>query len=200
MTEFGDRIRELRVKNGWTGADAADKLFPVTHASSTKASKISYISGFETSRMVMQESNPDFIHVARAFRCTETELLKLIHQGQKEIRAKKASAPAEASSSVTVDALAGDAAAAATPTAKPKGKKKKSTNGAAKAVSSTAFSDATQGASGDDVAHDETLLFAIGLLQKQSRSAHIRDAQRETLASFVVNAVEMAARIADAVR
>lgn len=88
MTEFGNRIKAWRDEKGLTQPEACSRLFPATHGASTNNAKAVHISQIESGRTIMQQSSPDFVNVMRILRVEEEDLLKLLHAGQRDIRAR----------------------------------------------------------------------------------------------------------------
>ena len=104
MTEFGDRIKAYRANKQLTQPEACLRLFPIKHKDSNYNSRNVWISQIENGHSVMSESAPDFINVMRELRLEETELLKMLHAGQKEIRAAKEAAKEARSKSSSASA------------------------------------------------------------------------------------------------
>ena len=196
MTEFGDRIKAYRANKQLTQPEACLRLFPIKHKDSNYNSRNVWISQIENGHSVMSESAPDFINVMRELRLEETELLKMLHAGQKEIRAAKeatkearsksssASATLQANKAID-DALAGLAnnpeAGEKRPVGRPPGRKT-----ARRPFVAVAKIEAARPPTVGESSAVEALVGDLSVvMQKRSASTQVRAIHHQTLGEFV---------------
>jgi transcriptional regulator with XRE-family HTH domain len=191
MTEFGNRIKALRTKNGWSGPEGAVRMFPLTHASTSTAARKTFVSNVENGHQVMQESSPDFAHVARALGCSDSDLLKMIHQGQKEIRAAKTKAPKKAVVVPMPEAALPRPVANGPAARRLRGHAKVTANGHRRPAAMPAVAASTRAELGlDGIAAELTAMF-----QKTSQSPAIRGIHHDALSAFVRRVVSAACKM-----
>ena len=183
MTEFGDRVKAYRMQHNLTQAETAMRLFPVTHGTTTKGAQTSFICGIETGRAMMYESSPDFEHVMKTLVIDEQTLLKMLHAGQKEVRARQRTKRATTRAKQRA-VIAAPVKPIAKPITKPKAYSPKP------AVSHVDEVPDREAMSLEALAGDLSVLF-----QKRSQSPQIRAVHHETLSNFVRKVINTASRV-----
>jgi hypothetical protein len=202
MTEFGDRIKALREKNGWNQSDAALKIFPKTHATTTRGARTSHISSIETGRAAMTLSSPDFPGVSQLLGVSEERLKGMIAEVHRSMRARKtAAASAKPSPSIQAAIAAAavhlpQAANPSEPVRRKPGRPRKNPVVAVGQVERVIVSrPAPSAAQRAEVGVDAIAEELTSLFQKSSTSVAIRNVHAEVLSGFVRRVVNAACKV-----